>query len=305
MSGDDVELRLFRAADAGELDTLLGAEPDPLWVRQGHRLHGEAREQPRWRRTLVAESDGRIVGAGTVAANRVHPGRYNLAVEVAPDARGGGIARALIDQLRALPPEPLPMAAKLRPHDRAALALLHAFGGRIYQSCPGVCPDPTSGAIRRWATQFSGNTAPLADVTQQTASELWAQQYEWIHEYWSPADPNAVRDLAGGVVAEADPQLSTITRRATSIEALVLVFLETDGTAAMTAETVHRHSTSGLADLGSAVARSLLAMAELGVAAVEIDGHEDDPHLRPLLTGLPARAARPLHLVEIPAAGLG
>lgn len=53
-----------------------------------------------WRRTLVAEDDGVLVGAGTVVAQALHPRRLWLYLEVAPTARRRGIGSALLGALR-------------------------------------------------------------------------------------------------------------------------------------------------------------------------------------------------------------
>ena len=138
-------IRPYRAADQAAVDDLVEGGADPLWVSQGHRLHGEAREGDRWRRSLVAEEAGRVVGAVTIGRNPVHPGRYNAAVEVAVGSRRRGLGTALIEQVRLLAPEARPLAGKLRPSDAAAVALAERLGGRVYQRCPGPCPDPTRG----------------------------------------------------------------------------------------------------------------------------------------------------------------
>lgn len=149
-------IRPYRAADQAAVDDLVEGGADPLWVSQGHRLHGEAREGGRWRRSLVAEEAGRVIGAATIARNPVHPGRYNAAVEVAGGSRRRGLGTALIEQVRLLAPEARPLAAKLRPFDAAAVALAERLGGRVYQRCPGPCPDPTAADVVSWCAQHPG-----------------------------------------------------------------------------------------------------------------------------------------------------
>ena len=54
-----------------------------------------------WSRTVVAEDSGVPVAAGTVYESPLHPRRLWAWVEVAPDRRGEGIGRALLERLRA------------------------------------------------------------------------------------------------------------------------------------------------------------------------------------------------------------
>lgn len=108
-----IAIRPFHEVDDPRLDGLLDAAPDPLWRSQGHRLHGPDRDGATWRRTVIVEDDGLVVGAGTIAVNAVHPTRYNAAVEVAPDHRRRGIGASLLSALRRLRSEPLPLAGKV------------------------------------------------------------------------------------------------------------------------------------------------------------------------------------------------
>lgn len=125
-----MRLRPWTDADEASVSALLAPDSDPLWAGQAHLLHGPAREGERWRRTLVACAGSRVVRAGTVARNPVHAGRYACAIEVAGDQRRQGIATALLDALRAVRPEPLPLAAKVRESDGR-----HGASGR--RSAPG------------------------------------------------------------------------------------------------------------------------------------------------------------------------
>lgn len=301
--GDPWLIRPYTDADQPRIDALLDADADPLWVAQGHRLHGAVREGERWRRTLIAERAGRVVGAVTVARNPVHPGRYSLAVEVDPAARRRGLGRRLVERARFLVPERLPLAAKLRPADSAGLALLHGLGGRIYQRCPGLCPDPSAPEVMAWAERNApadgAAVVALCDLARTEWDELWVRQYRWVHEEWSPAAEQPLRDLARNVVDEADPELSTIAVRRAVVEAVAWVFPEAKDTAAIVAETCERRATSGALDVAAGLARSLSRLRERGVRAVQIDGHVSDPHLAPVLDTLPAVPRVPLYLVEI------
>jgi acetyltransferase (GNAT) family protein len=297
------DIRPYTAADQPGVEDLLDADADPLWVAQGHRLHGEAGDGDRWRRTLIAERAGRVVGAVTIARNRVHPGRYNLAVEVEAASRRRGLARTLIEQARLQAPQPLPMAGKLRPSDPAGVALLRSIGGRTYQRCPGLCPDPTAPEVRAWSAHNASTpdavVAPLAELAPADWDDLWFRQYLWVHQDWSPAAEAPLRELAHHLVAEADPELSTITVRGARVDAVSWVFDAHDGTVEIVAETTERDTGSGVPDVAAGLARSLSLLAERGVRKAAIDGHLTDPHLGPVLGTFPPVPREPLDLVEI------
>jgi hypothetical protein len=50
----DLMLRPWASGD--QLEELLDADADPLWVSQGHAWHGADRAAPRWKRTLSRPS---------------------------------------------------------------------------------------------------------------------------------------------------------------------------------------------------------------------------------------------------------
>ena len=297
------EIRPFTAADQAGVDGLLDADADRLWATQGHRLHGEALDGDRWRRTLVAERDGRIAGAVTVATNRIHPGRYNLAVEVGAGSRRRGLGRTLVELARRQAPEPLPLAGKLRPADPAGRGLLAAVGGRTYQQCPGLCPDPTVAEVRGWARENiappDAAVRPLSELPPAERVELWVGQYLWVHQDWSPAAEAPLRELARELVAEADPESSTVTVRRSRAIAVSWVFEAPDGTVEIVSETTERSVPGGVAGVAAGLARSLSLLAERGVRRAEIDGHLSDPQLAVVLGTFPRVPREPLDLVEL------
>jgi tRNA (guanine37-N1)-methyltransferase len=106
---DDVELRLARPADAGELFTLQKA----CWVQEEHdnpgvpipALHESLDDLRDWlgRDTvLVARSAGRLVGAvrASLHGETWHVGR----LMVAPDLTGRGLGRTLLERIEAMAP---------------------------------------------------------------------------------------------------------------------------------------------------------------------------------------------------------
>lgn len=302
-AGGSAQIRPYDEGDQSGIEGLLDADSDRLWVAQGHRLHGAARDGQGWRRTLVAEIAGHLVGAVTVARNRVHPGRYNVAVEVDAAQRGRGVGRTLVERARRLVPEPLPLAAKLRASDASGLALLHHFGGRVYQRCPGLCPDPTSAEVAAWAAGVvpdrDAMVRPLSDLPREDWVELWVSQYLWVHQDWSPAAEGPLRELAQYLTAEANPERTSTIIRGDRVNAVAWVFDGLSGTAEVVAETIERQAPRGVTDVAACLSRSLLRLAQGGVSKAEIDGHTSDRHLAPVLDRFPNVPREPLDLVEI------
>jgi GNAT superfamily N-acetyltransferase len=301
---DQVQLRDYDEHDQDAIDRLIDAGSDPLWVAQGHTLHGPAIDDgPRWRRTLVAEVDGRVIGAATVATNRVHTREYNLAVEVASEHRQTGVATALIAATRDARRDPLEMAAKVRPDDAAGVALLRHFAGRITQTCAGMRPDPCSDEIASWCHAVTVPTyvevRPLGDISSSERERVWIEQYLWVHESWAPADRAGLESLAAQLVSPVDVAASSIAVRDGVVEAIAWAFDEDDGSFGVGAETATRDVVAGDALVAAVLARTLLQLRERGCRSVEIDGHDGDPHLAPVLATLPPCASAPLWLVAI------
>jgi hypothetical protein len=66
----------------------------------------------------------------------------------------------------------------------------------------GLCPDAASEQVRtRWP-------------------ELWVQQYLWLHQDWSLAAEEALREVAQDIVGEVDPELSTVTVCGSRVDAV-------------------------------------------------------------------------------------
>lgn len=303
MSDTMWSIRDFRSDDASGVDALLDAGTDPLFVDQAHVLHGAGRDGERWKRTLVASTDSEVVGAATVARNRVHPGRYSFALEVAAARRRRGIGRSLTEAALAIRPRLLPLAAKIRPTDPAAGGLLHALNGRVYQTCQGLQLDPHTEMISQWCNRQptpAGTTiGSLEGAEPGELVEAWRQQYLWVHEPWSPADPQAVGEVTPEVLGDLEAALSIGARRSGRLRATAWVFVEADGSASIVAETVNRHEADGTALLAATLARCLQGLQSSGISNVEFDGHVDDPHLVPVCATLTPTAENPLLLVEV------
>lgn len=296
----DLMLRPWASGD--QLQVLLDADPDPLWVKQGHALHGADRVAPRWKRTVVATIGEELVGAVTVAVNQVHPGRFTCAIDVAQAHRRNRIGTRLLAEARGLRPDDRPLASKVRPSNPAATGLLRAGGGRTYQRCLGQVVDPSAAEVRSWCQKMGGDVTvtSLTDVAPATIAAAWAQLYCWQHADWSPVgDGAALTQYAADAAREADPQLSAAAWKGARMTALVTVFREPEQSVEIVAETVTAEEPDGMKHLAVALARSLTACAAVDVRRAEFDGHVTDPHLAEVLGGLPTIGGNPLDLVEV------
>jgi GNAT superfamily N-acetyltransferase len=298
-----MDLRPWTESDAASVSALLDPGGDPLWAAQGHRLHGPARDGERWRRTLLACHRDQVVGAGTVACNPVHAGRYPCAVEVTAGWRRHGVATALVQALRELRPQPLPLAGKIRESDVAAWSFGRAMGGQVYQRCR--CPrlDPMAADVTAWcrAALTAAERVTSMDALPATqVAALFEEQYRWVHERWSPVSSlEWLSQISSATTAEASLAASSCAWRSGRVAAAVFALPEPDGSLTLVAETQHRDEADGTVLLSAALARSLTASADHGYRAVELDGHEEDPHLGPIVTELPVAATSPLLLVEL------
>ncbi|TDE90443.1 GNAT family N-acetyltransferase [Occultella glacieicola] len=91
-------LRDWRDGDEVAVADALGPAATPQ-AALGRALLGPGTHQP-WRRTVVAEAGGAVVGAGAVSESGLHPDRLWLYVEVVPGQRRHGVGTALVSALR-------------------------------------------------------------------------------------------------------------------------------------------------------------------------------------------------------------
>ena len=308
-------LRPFRAGDEPGIAALVDAGIDPLYVTQAHPLHGPDRDGQRFRRTVVAiepvaiESVSlsvgvKIVGAVSVCANPLHPGRYVMPLVVGEAARGRGVGRALVDAARQARPEPRPLAAKIRPLDGAARALLTAVAGRVYQESPGAVVDVTDPGVIAWADAHArmpgaGLVGP-DEVDADRLAPAWAELYRWVHESWSPVGAESeLAEVADDESNGADPDVSVLAVRNGRIMAAAWAYEANEGNYELVCETTRRHEPAGDALVAAVLGECIRRAASAGGQEIEIDGHVSDPHLAAVLAELPIVRHDPVLLVEV------
>ena len=294
------DVREWTSADTPAVDALLDTDPDPLWANQGHRLHGEPREGERWRRTWVAEMGGAVVGAVTVGRNWVHPDRYTCALEVAPAQRRRGIGRLLVEHARSVRPEPRPLNAKVRERDAAARGLATALGAVPYQRAPCPQVDPASAEIRAWCAQSAADVTSLEALGPAGVATAFADVYRWIHDGWAPVgSEHALAAMSELVTADADLALSCGLWRDGPLVAAAFAFREEPERVECVLETIRRDEADGVAAVAAVLAGVLTAAHDAGLHEVELDGHDTDPHLAPVVVTLPPHKDDPLLVVEL------
>lgn len=305
-AGLSLSIRPWRHEWAAAVAVLIDAESDPFWVAQGHPMHGpDVSDAPRFRRTPVAFGGDRLVGAATVCSNRIHGGRLSCAVDVAARDRGRGVGRALLAAVRALAPA-TPVAAKVRP-GTPAHHFTAAHGAVIYQRCPGIQLDPRHDAVQRWAAGCSAQnpvrTSSLAGMSRPQVAAAFMEQYQWVHEAWSPVtDVAALAEAAAFEAAGIDADLSSAAWLAKDLVATVFAFRDGRNQLDVVAETQQRHHSNARPALAAALARTLANAAKHEITQVTFDGHTSDPHLEPLLQQMPHNSQHPLLLMTLPPA---
>ncbi len=292
-------IRGFAPPDAAAIGGLVtaGYQGDPGLGEMIGGLHGADREPPWWRRCLVAEADGVVIGVATAAPSRHHPGSVPVGVLVEPARRRRGVGTALLAAVRQAIDEfnPPPLWTTVDGRDPAAVGFAAAHGFELVLRYRMWRLDPA--VVRLPLTEPPVPLTPLAALADEDVVAALEALLGWGQESapgWAPTPREVIRaELlprllpAGGVVAtEAGAPVG------------VAVLAEFDGNLAGLCG-VH----SGRADGGplttALLARLLAAATELGrpVSAEAVEGEPLDT----VLSGLPADLTSERDVLQEPA----
>jgi GNAT superfamily N-acetyltransferase/mannose-6-phosphate isomerase-like protein (cupin superfamily) len=277
-------------------------------VAQG--MHGPARDGTDWRRTVLADDEGSVVGRGTLVRSPVHRDSCFAEVFVDPAARRRGIGRAIFSALLDRAPERHLLLGRAMSSHPCRLPFAEALGFSVLMRCPSPQVDTTSSALARWIWQhpappgisvMSASERPFDEVL-----DAWTDHYLWVHERWSPTySRDTVRSFfAASGLAEVDFELSVVAVREGEIVAVACVMPhQWENRSFLVTETVRREVRAGTAIVGAAAGAALRACAARSISFVEFEGHEVDPHYYPLSKTLPTIGADPLLLMQHPGVG--
>jgi hypothetical protein len=299
----DIVIRPWQADDADALDGLLDSVPNSFFLTQRAGRYGMQSRPDRLAVTMVAQDATGLVGVATLFHNPYHPDRYPALVEVAPRRRREGIGRWLVAAIAAHRPEPRPMAGKIDDADVTAMRFADALGMRTYQHCPRPTTNPSDPQVKAWAAAQpappAAQVVPLSEVDPAAAVDAIVSHYQWVHEHWSPmGQRDLIADLWTAHMATADTAFSHVALVDGRISALCLAWVDGEHAEAV-AETATRHEPDGTALVTACVARTLTALNRAALTEIEFDGHDDDPHLSPVIEAMPCIRRDPISLVEI------
>lgn len=300
-----ISLRPFVPGDEPAVDALLDEDSDPLLVAQLHPLHGPDRDGERWRRTLLAVTDlGRVVGAGTVARNRVHPDHLSAIVEVACDWRRRGVGSALLTAIRAAAGSGASLRGRAHESDSAGLGFCAAAGAVPRVRCPGLGFTAPYDDLLQWSRHqqvpAGARVESLAALSEEELLNAWIELYVGMHADWSPAAPPPVlRGVFTDIVGDIRAELSAGAWVGDRLAAAAFVLTESPSLVTVVAETIRPDQPDGRALLAAALARCFEQVSAAGIAEMQLDGHDVDRHLAPIADGLPASYRNPLLLLEL------
>ena len=280
MPGDRIALS---AVQDGVVDIRLATDRDvvaaPDW------LGGVDLRPDRWRddatRAVVGLENGMVVAVGRIFTSRVHDDRYRVEIMVAPQCRRRGYGRSIAGSLSDLRADSKPLCSRGFVSSASA-RFARRLGAHAYQTCP---PERV---LTRDGSRLVRSNVPTVrgvDVVPDEVRAAWTEIYEWMHADWAPVAPGFEVPLLAEFADELDLVHTRVVREG-HIRAAAFVFADTPEPVVV-AECRTRHEPDGLMLLRACVRDALLSLAEDGVGAITFDGHDTDPHFRPLLDELP------------------
>jgi GNAT superfamily N-acetyltransferase len=264
----------------GNLDRALGV-PDQLCA-QARPVFGRSVGGSEWRFTMVAESDGEVVGAAVAFSPRWHAFRVWVSVEVAASHRRLGIGKALLEAVR----------ERCRADGRP-------LRGKVFAGSPasGFAASQGFSVIQRSRT-FRVETGPVATTEDLVveggaapalAAAAFRDFYLSSHD-WDPPGPMTEADISRTHLAEAT---GTILVRSPAGESLAVGFLfDQDGAVVLSGgptKPTDPRAEIAVASLLDCIPKPLLVEADDSVAA--------------LLAALTARQATVIDEIHIVAEG--
>ncbi|WP_375425058.1 hypothetical protein [uncultured Friedmanniella sp.] len=254
-------------------------EAAPVWLQQ------EDLRPDRWRDESTRAAGGwagdELVVVGRIFTSRVHASRYWTEVIVAPGSRHRGYGRQMLGHLVELRAEDKPLCTRGYVSAEAVSFARH-LGARPYQTCP---PETVATSDALGLRTGEVLVVPGAEVPRHELERAWVDTYAWVHASWSPVAAGFEEPLLAGFRTDISLDHTRLVATSTVL-AGSYVFLD-EGDAVIVAECRSPVEPLGLDLLRACVRASLLSLAAAGVQAATFDGHDTDPHFRPLLGELP------------------
>ena len=160
---------------------------DPALARIASIHAPSADDGDRYRHTVVATEDDRVVGGGTILGSALHPTRLFVVVIVGGSHRRRGVGTLLLERLVELG-DARPLIARVREHDDPGLAFLGAHGFELLMRNRVGVVDPQDRRVRAWEAGAlrTGITLAPSDRAREEVARLHEAAYRREHASWAP-----------------------------------------------------------------------------------------------------------------------